>query len=115
MTFFESDLVKNEMEDIANLQEIIYHNVFKFSSMTNDEKIKHINLLENLLNKQRILYTRLSLSDDPEAKKIKDKIVESAQLMGMSKNIDMNIIFNNMTQVINSMRRSLDNSDHHDV
>jgi hypothetical protein len=99
MSFFESDLVKSEM---------VYHNVFKFPTMTNVEKIEHITLLEDLLNKQKVLYTRLSLSDDPEAKRIKNKIIESAKMMGMPDNIDMSVIFNNMSKVVESMKRNLD-------
>ena len=32
------------------------------------EKLFHVSLLEKLIEKQSILYTRLSLSDDPAAK-----------------------------------------------
>ena len=44
MSFFESEFVKKEMQDITELQEKIYESVFKFHSMTNAEKLK--NLLE---------------------------------------------------------------------
>ena len=37
--------------------------------MTKEDKIKHIDLLSRLLEKQKVLYTRLSLSDDPEGPK----------------------------------------------
>ena len=36
-------------------------------------------MLEKLLDKQKILYARLSLSDDPEAKVMKERIVDSAR------------------------------------
>ena len=61
------------MQDITELQEKIYESVFKFHSMTNAEKLEHVEMLEELLNKQKILYTRLSLSDDPKAKSMKRK------------------------------------------
>jgi hypothetical protein len=48
------------------------------------------------------------LSDDPEAIEMKQKIVESAAMMGMPPNVDMNIIFNNMTRLIEIMREQLD-------
>ena len=76
--------------------------------MNNQEKIDHVNLLQRLLNKQQILYTRLSLSDDPEAQKMKEKIMESAVLMGLPKNTDMNVIFNNMSKLIDMMRKQID-------
>ena len=48
--------------------------------MDKEEKLFHVSMLEKLLDKQKILYTRLSLSDDPEAKMMKQKIVDSAKL-----------------------------------
>lgn len=108
MSFFNSDIVRAEMTEISILQEDIYRNVFTFPTMSKEEKKYHISLLEKLLNKQKVLYTRLSLSDDPEAIEMKEKIVESAQMMGMPPNVDMNVIFNNMTRLIEMMKEQLD-------
>ena len=108
MSFFNSDIVRAEMSEISILQDDIYRNVFTFPTMNVEEKKFHISLLEKLLNKQKVLYTRLSLSDDPEAVEMKEKIVESAQMMGMPPNVDMNIIFNNMTRLIEVMKEQLD-------
>ena len=66
--FFDSDVVRKEMTDIQDLQEEIYGSVFNFPQMPNEEKEEHIELLMELLEKQRILYARMSLSDDPAAK-----------------------------------------------
>jgi len=111
MSFFESEVVRAEMAEISELQEQIYQSVFKFSIMSKEQRIEHVDLLQKLLDKQKILYTRLSLSDDLEAKKMKEKISESAAMMGLSPNIDMSIIFNNMSRLIESMRERIDKAD----
>ena len=108
MSFFSSEVVRAEMTEISELQEEIYGSVFQFPSMTKDDKVRHVDLLERLLNKQQILYTRLSLSDDPEAQEMKPRIADSAQLMGLPANVDMNIIFNNMTKMLEVMREQID-------
>lgn len=108
MSFFSSEVVRAEMTEISELQEEIYGSVFQFPSMTKDDKVRHVDLLERLLNKQQILYTRLSLSDDPEAQEMKQRIADSAQLMGLPANVDMNIIFNNMTKMLEVMREQID-------
>lgn len=107
MSFFDSEIVRAEMTEITILQEDIYKNIFKFATMTLEEKKFHVGLLEKLLNKQRILYTRLSLSDDPEAVEFKEKIQHQAVMMGMQKNIDINVIFNNMESMIKLMKEVL--------
>lgn len=111
MSFFNSDIVRAEMTEISMLQEDIYRNVFTFPTMNLEEKKFHIALLEKLLNKQQVLYTRLSLSDDPEAVEMKERIIESAQMMGMPPNVDMNVIFSNMARLIEMMKEQLDVSE----
>jgi hypothetical protein len=108
MSFFSSDIVRAEMTEISELQDEIYGSVFKFPTMTNEEKIRHVDLLDKLLSKQQILYTRLSLSDDPEAQKMKEKISSSAAMMGLSPNVDINVIFNNMSKMLDVMRKQID-------
>jgi hypothetical protein len=108
MSFFDSEVVRAEMTEISELQEEVYKNVFKFPQMNKDEKIYHVEMLERLLNKQKVLYTRMSLSDDPEAKEMKQRICESATMMGMPQNVDMNIVFNNMSSLLETMRQQID-------
>jgi len=108
MSFFKSDVVRAEMSEIAELQEEIYKNVFEFPRMSKEDKIYHVNLLEKLLEKQKVLYTRLSLSDDPEAQDMKKKILRSASLMGLPSGVDMSIILNNMSKMLEAMKQQID-------
>ncbi len=108
MTFFDSDIVRAEMAEISELQEEIYSNVMKFQYMDDEDKGYHIDALEKLIDKQKILYARLSLSEDPEAKKMKEDIRQSATIMGLPANVDMNIIFGQMSQMVDVMRKQLD-------
>ena len=109
MSFFQSEVVRAEMTEISELQEEVYKGVFEFPKMKLEEQKEHVVLLERLLNKQQILYTRLSLSDDPQAKKMKEEIHQSAALMGMPGNVDMNVLFGNMTKMLSAMREHIDN------
>ena len=108
MNFFNSEVVRAEMAEISELQEEVYQNVFKFPTMSQEEKLYHVNILEKLLDKQKVLYTRLSLSDDPEAIQMKTRITESASMMGLPPNVDMNVIFNNMSQMLDVMKQQID-------
>ena len=110
MSFFDSEIVRSEMVEISELQEEIYKNMFGFFRMKKEDKLEHVNLMQKLLNKQQVLYTRLSLSDDPEALEMKERIVESATTMGLPPNVDMNMIFGNMSKLIESMKEQIDKS-----
>ncbi len=111
MSFFKSDVVRAEMAEISELQEEIYTNVFKFPTMNREDQRYHIEVLERLLEKQRIMYTRLSLSDDPDAKRMKEEITQSATMMGLPSNVDMNILFGQMDKMVGAMREQLDIDD----
>ena len=108
MTFFQSDVVRAEMAEISELQEEIYSNVFKFPTMSKEDQRYHIEVLERLLDKQKVMYTRLSLSDDPEAKMMKDSIIQSAKSMGLPSNVDVNLMFDQMSKMVEMMRGQLD-------
>ena len=106
--FFQSEVVRAEMAEIAELQEEVYNNVFKFPTMTSEDKKYHVDILEKLIDKQKVLYTRLSLSDDPEAQQMKKHITESASMFGLPDNVDMNILFNNMSEAVGNMKQQID-------
>ena len=108
MSFFQSDVVRAEMAEINELQEEVYTNVFKFPTMSKEDQRYHVEILERLIEKQKIVYTRLSLSDDPEAQKMKKRITESAAMFGLPDNVDMNLLFNNMSQAVELMKNHID-------
>ena len=108
MSFFDSEMVRAEMVEISELQEEVYSHVFDFPQMSTEDQKYHVEVLEKLLSKQQILYTRLSLSDDPDAKRMKEEICKGAVAMGLPSDVDMQVIFNNMTQAINMMRQQID-------
>ena len=107
--FFDSDIIQEELEEIENLQEFIYKNILNFGMMNLENKMKHIDKMTELLEKQRIMYVRLSLSDDEEAIEMKENLQKSFSLMGFPSEIDMNTFFINMEKTIDSLKEYLDN------
>ena len=108
MSFFDSDIVRAEMAEIQELQEEVFDSVMKFQYMNDTDKLHHITTLERLIEKQKIVYARLSLSNDPDAKKMKEEILNSAVMMGLPKNVDVNMMFNQMSDMMGMMRQQLD-------
>jgi len=106
--FFDSEFVKEELEEINRLQEEIYGTIFTFGTMTREEKLNHVEKLKLLLEKQRIMYTRMSLSDDPQAVKTKEKLQKSAEMMGFTSTSDLNKVFDSMDATIDSLVSYLD-------
>ncbi len=108
MSFFQSPVVRAEMAEISELQEEVYSNVFKFPSMSKEDQLYHVQILNRLIEKQQILYARLSLSDDPDAKQMKEHIMESASMMGIPNSVDMTQVFNQMSKMVETLRTHID-------
>ena len=106
--FFDSEFVQDEMETINEMQEEIYSQVFKFPTLPRDEQLEHLEMLDDLLEKQQVLYTRMKLSDDPRAKEMADNVRKSAIVMGFPKDVDCNLLFSNMRQTLNRVRKGID-------
>ena len=106
--FFKSEIVMEELKEINDLQEDIYIHIMKFGTMTKEEKLEHVDKLSILLEKQKVMYARLSLSDDPQALELKKNLKKSMAIMGFSSDTDMNYLFNSFSETINSLRESID-------
>ncbi len=106
--FFQSDIIQEELSDINQIQEKIYGSLFAFSSMSLEEKLEHIDLLTTLLEKQQVMYTRLSLSDDPQAIEMKENLRKSVTMMGFPPDTNMQSLFDSMNATIKSLRDYVD-------
>jgi hypothetical protein len=104
--FFQSEIIRQEMEDIFKAQKELYEVIIQFSSFTDEQKNAHIEKLKGLLHKQEVMWTRLSLSDDPEAIEMKEKIKITSAAMGF-KDADMSVIFRSMRTTLESLQARL--------
>jgi len=107
-SFFDSDIIQDELKEINHLQEEIYGSILSFGMMDRETKIEHIEKLTLLLEKQRVMYTRLSLSDDPKAIEMKENLRKSVVLMGFPPDTDMSFLFGSMTKTIESLKQYID-------
>ena len=106
--FFESEIIRNELKEINQLQQDVYGSMLSFGDMEREDQIEHIEMLSILLEKQRVMYTRLSLSDDPDALRMKEQLEKSIQLMGFPAGTEMQILFDAMTKTIDKLKEVVD-------
>jgi len=106
--FFDSEIIQDELKEINKLQEEIYGSILTFGAMDREDKLEHIEKLTTLLEKQRVMYTRLSLSDDPDALEMKENLRKSVALMGFPPETDIQVLFTSMNKTIESLKKYLD-------
>ncbi len=106
--FFESEIVQDELREINDLQQEIYGDLSDFPTLPDEKKKEHILKLTDLLERQRVMYTRLSLSEDPEAKALKKQLEMSVVMMGFPEGTDISILFSGMQQTIEKLKEHVD-------
>ena len=104
--FFESETVRNEMQEITELQMELYEVIAQFPQMSDEAKWYHIETVKELLEKQQIMWTRVSLSDDPAAKMMKKNLEKGSKELGFG-DADLGTIFKNMKITLNAMQSNL--------
>ena len=106
--FFESKIVQSAMSEITDLQYKVYNNTLRYQSMSKEEKLEHIDMFTELIDKQHIFYNRMALSEDPDAVLMKEQIKQMALYFGLGENHDVNEMFHQMKQAIQSLAEKVD-------
>ena len=105
--FFQSEIVRESIKEMEKLQQKIIEDTFKAPLMSKEEKKEHVELMRTFLEKQKNLYFRLSLSDDPEALEMKKRIQEAAQFLGFDEN-NVNELFTEMESTLERLDKIAD-------
>jgi len=92
---------------MEELQQQIIQDTFKAPIMSREEKKEHVELMRTFLEKQKNLYFRLSLSDDPEALEMKERIQDAAKFLGFDGN-NVNELFTEMENTLTRLDKIAD-------
>ena len=106
--FFKSEIVREELQEINELQTELYSNMMNIQNCENDQKGEHIEKLTRLQELQRMMYTRVSLSEDPEAKAMKKQLEQSVTMLGFPEGTDISVLFDGMRNTIQSLKDRID-------
>ena len=80
MNFFQSEVVQKELHDMQEL----YMDINRMGLMLNvEQKRDQLTKMLRLIELQQTMYMRVTLSEDPEAKKLVDLVKQAAQMLGM--------------------------------
>lgn len=106
--FFRSEFVQEGLKDIQSLQVELQKGFMRFSFLNEDEKDEQLKLLEQLLEKQYLMYLRMKLSDDPKAQSIVEDMQRSLCLLGMPNTTSVEQVFADMRETLKNLKTTLD-------
>ena len=82
MKFFQSEVVQQELHQMQEL----YMDINRMGLMLSlDQKKEQLDKMMRLIELQQTMYMRVTLSEDPEAKKLVDQVKNAAAMLGMPK------------------------------
>ena len=106
--FFKSEQVRNDIFEMENLQRDLALTMSSGRVLNDEERKEHVEKLKLFLEKQKLFFFRVSLSDDPEAVQVKDHILETAQMFGFKEMTGMDKFFQQLDETIKKVEKDLD-------
>lgn len=73
-----------------------------------EKQQEQIDVMRSLIEKQKNFIFRLNLTDDPKAIEMKEQIMESAQMLGMKEDENINDFFEKLGETLDRLEQSID-------
>jgi len=106
--FFDSEVVRESMSELDSLQEQLFVDMLRLPILDVEEKREHLEMMTEFLEKQKLFIFRISLSDDPKAIEMKEKVLDSAKMLGLKKGQTINDFYDMMQKTIDGLKETLD-------
>ena len=107
--FFKSDQVQSTIAELTALQQQLVTEMPYLPMMKPEQKKDHLVTLKTFLEKQKLFFFRISLSDDKEALEMKEKLMEAAKMFGVQDEINtMDAFFKKLNDTIEQIEASID-------
>ncbi len=106
--FFQSELVRGDIQEMAVLQEFCFRSVTNLALLNKEKKKEYFEAMRKLLEKQKVFHARLSLSDDPEAKQVAENMKQAVIMLGGDSNLDIRSMFDDLLQKIDKFEEIVD-------
>jgi hypothetical protein len=103
--FFQSEMVRGDLQEMAEMQQFCMRSMMTFPVLSLDKQFQYFEVLETLIEKQKVFYVRLTLSDDEEAKDMVQSMKDSAVLLGAEENEDLNVMFNSLQTRVRALKK----------
>lgn len=108
--FFDSPVVRSSIAEINELQEELVSGMMSrgFGKPEPEEGMEQLRVMRTILEKQKNFMFRLKLSDDPQAIEMKNAILDSAKMLGMQDDQDIEEFFADLEQTLDRLEKGLD-------
>ena len=108
--FFKSDQVQSTIAELTALQQQLVTEMPYLNRMKPEQKKDHLVTLKTFLEKQKLFFFRISLSNDKEALEMKQRLIDATKIFGVNNEMDnMDSFFEKLNETIDEIEASIDN------
>ena len=108
MSFFKSDIVRGDIQEMLELQQFCFRSAMNFVLLDPDRKMQYFEALETLIDKQKVFYARAKLSDDPEAKSVIETMKQGVIMLGAEPDTSIESMFDQLLLTVQRMKQQLE-------
>ncbi len=109
--FFKSEMVRGELQEMMELQQMCFKYAMSFPVLDNDRRAEYLEVLMSLLEKQEIMYARMQLSDDQEAKTVVENMRNAVVMLGGDPNLTVKDMFDDLRKKVTTMKGKLNSGE----
>ena len=106
--FFQSELVRGEIQEMATLQEFCFRSATNLALLDKERKLEYFEAMKLLLEKQKIFHARISLSEYREAKMVIENMKQSIVMLGANESLTIQDMFDDLMKKIEGFERMID-------
>tara|TARA_B100001113_G_scaffold113114_1_gene91864 strand:- start:195 stop:530 length:336 start_codon:yes stop_codon:yes gene_type:complete len=107
--FFKSDQVQSTIAELTSLQQQLVTEMPYLPMMKPEQKKEHLRTLKSFLEKQKLFFFRISLSNDKDALEMKDRLMEATKMFGVNDEMNnMDAFFAKLDDTIKDLEESID-------
>ena len=107
MSFFQSELVRGNIQEMMELQQFCFRSAMNFVLLDEKRKFDYFEKLELLIEKQKIFYYRIKLSDDPEAVSVLETMKQGIVMLGATPGTTIEQMFDELLEKVRFMKDKL--------
>ena len=107
MSFFQSELVRGDIQEMMELQQFCFRSAMNFILLDDARKLEYFEKLEQLIDKQKTFYFRIKLSDDPEAVSVLETMKQGIIMLGATPGTTVEQMFDELSERVQQMKDKL--------
>jgi hypothetical protein len=109
--FFQSELVRGDIQEMVELQQFCFRSAMNFVLLDEERRLEYFDALTTLIEKQKIFYARIKLSDDPQAKSVLETMKQGVVMLGATPNTPIEQMFDELIEKVTHLKKMYENGE----